>query len=219
MVTGHGTRWLRWSERRTTGQSVMRTWPLWGTNAWEQSRAETKTGIFSVWSHATQCHWTSLPNSNGLPTSESFQSTHCLTSTTQNSLAGIRSPLRSGKKTHPCSPAAPPASFTPLWPRERCIFIPAPSSPPADVLLMLFPKWNILFPRPIRLNPAFIHSHIEPPLCQVHLKCHLAKENNSTTTSVRKSHVILQFPSCCLKAYSTSDVLLPWSSFGYLLGW
>lgn len=125
----------------------------------------------------------------------------------------------------PCPPPAPPPH--PYPGQENDSFSPSKLHHPPQLtaLLMLFPTLKLLFPDPNCLFKPCLHSFkywapTVPSASQKPLKQE-KKKKKLNAASTRNSHLVLQFPSCLLKAHGTLYVLHPWSpSFhlGYLLG-
>lgn len=218
MVTDHGTRWLWWRDQKTKGAVGHEDWAyaarrqLAGPRplpSHMRSPELRPKGTLSSWSHLTSHCQISLPDPSSLSCSQSFRSTHCLTNTTQNSLADICRFPEPGKHTLALSPAPPPS----ITPAKRMIhfYLRQLYLPPLLTFCSCcFLNWTYSsLVQYVCLNPVFIHSNIEPQLCQVHLKCHLTKAKNSILLSFRKSHLVLQFLCCLLKACSTLSVLAP----------
>ena len=142
-----------------------------------------------------------LPNASSRSGSESFPSTHCLRSTTRNSLAGILAlPL---PRPLPAPRLQPRVIHFHLHRLHRL--------PHLTVWLMLFPTLKLLFPDPICLFKPCLYSFkcwapTVPSASQSPLKQEGKKFNAAST---RNSYLVPQFPSCLIKADSTLYVYTP----------
>lgn len=151
----------------------------------------------------THCCRINLPNASSRSGSESFHSTHCLTNTTRNSLAGIRSLALLLPRPLPSPRLQPRVIHFYLHKLHRLRHL--------TVLLMLFPTLKLLFPDPICLFKPCLHSfkYRAPPVLGASQRPLKQEGKKFSAAPTRNSYLVPQFLSCLIKADSTLYVYTP----------